>query len=120
MRPQQQTRHVKFVHGQLPLDPPARTLISEAVWHWIHSEQPYTPDILLYPEHLHCTIKKALKSQSWIGWDALMKGYISTTHWRLLDTLDSFIDEQCDQSKGDELTKQLHISLQKYLATHIL
>ena len=65
-------------------------LITGAIRHWsTHDDDPYNPDISEYPAHLHSLITSALDSQAKIGWEPMMKGFLSTT-WQTLASKDMF------------------------------
>jgi hypothetical protein len=78
-------------------------LISGAIRYWSTHDDPYNPDISEYPPHLHSLITSALDSQAKIGWEQMMKGFLSTT-WRTLASKDMFAEKPTHDDRQGEST----------------
>jgi hypothetical protein len=73
-------------------------LLMYGIKHWSNNK-PFAPQILLFPCHLHDYILAALESQSRIGWEEALSGFLSK-RWSILSSLDMNTPNKTDTALG--------------------
>jgi hypothetical protein len=90
--------------------------IVEGIEHWTKSQDPPTMDLTLYPPHLRMALTTAMASQTKIGWDNALRGFLSTD-WMELASLDLESPTKYSESYGNARIRKALTCLYEYTQT---
>jgi hypothetical protein len=83
---------------------PVRYLLIEGLEQWSHTEQ-ISSDISQFPTHLHLSIRDAMESQTNIGWEEALSGFLSTK-WARLACCDMYNPDVLDKGAGNHRMRE--------------